>query len=138
MMAQSVEQQTIEGVVDGIGAAPDWLRSFLRALRREAIQPKDQRVKSLWDLLRQRRMLGRFPWLKAVLRRIWDKGLAARPRPRTTARAAGLLRSVGILPPRRPFAPPALRPVHAVNVRAAIRARAVPVRPVSRVRAGRV
>ena len=72
MMAEDMELQ-------GIGAAaavPDWLKGLIRAVRSEAIQPKDARVKSLWDLLRQRQLLRRSPWLKAVLRRIWNRGLS--------------------------------------------------------------
>jgi hypothetical protein len=137
MIAQSVEQQTIEGL-GAAAAVPSWLQSLLQALRGEAIQPRDARVKSLWDLLRQRRALGRFPWLKAVLRRIWTKGLIARPRPRTTARIEHRLRTAGILPGSatapRPFAPAAPARVHAVRVRAVGKARVVPVRPLRTLR----
>jgi hypothetical protein len=92
MMAEDMKLQ-------GIGAVPDWLRGLLRTVRLEAVQPKDARVKSLWDLLRQRQLLRRSPWLKAVLRRIWDGGLSARPRPRTARRLKVRLRRWGILPP---------------------------------------
>jgi hypothetical protein len=51
-------------------AAPDWLQGLLRAVQREGLQPRDARVKSLWDLLQQRQVLRRSPWLQAVLRRI--------------------------------------------------------------------
>ncbi|HSF09061.1 MAG TPA: transglutaminase-like domain-containing protein, partial [Nitrospirales bacterium] len=96
MMAEDLEFQ-------GIGAAgvvPDWLRGLIRAVRSEAIQPKDPRVKSLWDLLRQRQLLRRSPRLKAVLRRIWSRGLSARPRPRTAGRIVRSLRRWGLLPPK--------------------------------------
>lgn len=95
MMAEDMELQGL----GGSGAVPDWLRALIRTLRTEAIQPKDPRVKSLWDLLRQRHLLHRSPWLKAVLQRIWNRGLSARPRPRTTSRIKHRLRSWGILPP---------------------------------------
>ena len=95
MMAEDMELQGIGGV----GAVPDWLRGLIRAVRTEAVQPKDPRVKSLWDLLRQRQLLRRSPWLKAVLRRIWNRGLSARPRPRTARRIKRRLRLWGILPP---------------------------------------
>ena len=88
----------------GIGAAapvPEGPRDLIRAVRSEAIKPKDPRVKSLWDLLKQRQLLGRSPWLKAVLRQIWDKGLMARPRPITTRRMVESLRLWGVLPPAR-------------------------------------
>jgi hypothetical protein len=108
--------------LQGMGAAaavPDWLKGLIRAVRSEAIKPKDARVKSLWDLLRQRQLLRQSPWLKAVLRRIWDQGLPARPRPRTTTRMVESLRHWAILPPlarggaaHRPLPPAqAVRPV---------------------------
>jgi hypothetical protein len=56
-------------------------------------------VKSLWTLLRQRQLLGRNPWLKALLLRCW-KGLPTRRRPRTTRRLVAQLREWGVLPPR--------------------------------------
>jgi hypothetical protein len=114
MMAEDLELQ-------GIGAAmavPDWLKGLIRAIRNEAIQPKDARVKSLWDLLRQRQLLRRSPWLKAVLRRIWSQGLSARPHPRTARRIVRRLRLWGIWPPKsvkaaapRPTTMPPLAPV---------------------------
>lgn len=112
MMAEDRELQGM----GGIGAVPDWLKGLLRAVRLEAIQPKDARVKSLWDLLRQRQLLNRSPWIKAVLRRIWNRGLSARPHPRTERRIKLRLRHWGILPPI---------PVSAAGYRSAgIRARA--------------
>ncbi len=134
--------------LQGIGAAvvvPEWLRGLIRAIRSEAIQPKDTRVKSLCDLLRQRQLLGRSPWLKRVLLRIWNQGLPARPRPRTTRRLRRRLRLWGILPPKvqqvisrpgapiRPFAPVTMQPVRPVAVKPVGMVRPVaaqPVRPV--------
>ena len=121
----------------GIGAemgAPPWLHGLIRAIKSEAMQPKDERVKSLWNLLRDRRELSTHPWVKEVLQRIWSKGLAARPRPLTTEKLVMRLRKIGILPSAgpgaavhrpgagRPGAPMAMRPVRAVAVK--------PVRPV--------
>ena len=121
----------------GIGAemeVPTWLHGLIRAIKSEAMQPKDERVKSLWNLLRDRRELSTHPWLKEVLQRIWSKGLAARPRPLTTEKLVMRLRQIGILPPGgagaaahrpgvgRPNAPMAMRPVRAVPVK--------PMRPV--------
>ena len=105
--------------LDAAPMVPDWLKGLIRAVRSEAMKPKDARVKSLWDLLRQRELLRQSPWLKTVLRRIWDQGLPARPRPRTTEELKMWLRRWDILPPlakggaaRRPFAPArAVRPV---------------------------
>ena len=122
MMAEDMELRGIGGV----GAVPDWLRGLIRAVRSEAIQPKDTRIKSLWDLLRQRQLLRRSPWLKAALHRIWNQGLSARPRPRTATRIRRRLRLWGILPPKSVSAmahrPAGMRPVARTNVQ--------PVRPV--------
>jgi Transglutaminase-like superfamily len=115
MMADDMELR-------GIGAdtmVPDWLRGLIRAVRREAILPKDARVKSLWDLLRQRQVLSSSPWVKGLLLRCWQ-GLPARERPRATRRLVAQLRALGILPPRAPGAVtqgPVLAPIHIHNVR---------------------
>jgi hypothetical protein len=153
MMAEDSELRGIGAAV----AVPDWLRGLIRAVRGEAIQPKDARVKSLWDLLRQRQLLRRSPWLKALLHRIWYRGLQARSRPRTTQRLKKRLRRWGILPPlavrgavasrpatMRPLAPVPVQPVRPVAVKpvaltavASVRpaamqpVRPVPMRPVS-------
>jgi hypothetical protein len=153
MMAEDSELQGIGAAV----AVPEWLRGLIRAVRGEAIQPKDARVKSLWDLLRQRQLLRRSPWLKALLHRIWYRGLQARSRPRTTRRLKKRLRRWGILPPlaipgaaaprpatMRPLAPVPVQPVRPVAVKpvgltavASVRpaamqpVRPVPMRPVS-------
>ena len=121
--------------IGGVGAVPDWLRGLIRAVRTEAIQAKDTRVKSLWDLLRQRQLLQRSPWLKAVLRRIWNRGLSARRRPRTASRIKQRLRRWGILPPISVGAavhrPAGMRPVIRTNVQAV---RPVVLKPVASVR----
>ena len=129
MMAEDMELQ-------GFGAAmavPDWLKGLIRAVRSEAIPPKDARVKSMWDLLRQRQLLRRSPWLKAVLQRIWSRGLSARPHPRTARRIVRRLRLWGIWPPKsvsaappRPVTIPPLAPVQPV--------RPVALKPVASVR----
>src|SRR5262249_36881058 len=127
----------------GIGQAPDWLMPLIGAIQGEAMAPRDTRVKSLWDLLRQRGLLNRSRWLPKVLHRIWRHGLAARPRPRTTQRLTRLLIRWGILPAsaapavvvsQTVVAPQVPRPfrrviVHPVRVR--------PVRPVRVSAAGR-
>lgn len=94
MMADDMDRR-----IGAYAAIPDSLRGLVRAIRREAIPAKDPRVKSLWDLLRQRGLLARSPWLKGVLLRCWQ-GLPARERPRTTRRLVARLRTIGILPPR--------------------------------------
>jgi hypothetical protein len=133
--ANMVSQDTeLQGTITAV-AVPDWLRGLIRAARRQGLQTRDARVRLLWNLLRQRQLLGQSPWLQAVLRRIWRQGLTARPRPRTAERLVQLLRGWGILPPAkarpmaprpqsiRPLAPVVVRPVRPVSVR--------PIRPVS-------
>jgi hypothetical protein len=117
-----------EAELQGISAnapVPDWLRGLIRTVRREAMQPKDARVKALWDLLRQQGLLAQSAWLRAVLRRIWDRGLQARPRPRTTQRMVQLLRGWGILPPR------VMRPIPGSSMSVSIQPQVTlkPVRP---------
>jgi len=94
MMADDMDRR-----IGAYTGPPDSLRGLVRAIRREAIQAKDPRIKSLWDLLRQRGLLARSPWLKGLLLRCWQ-GLPARERPRTTRRLVARLRAIGILPPR--------------------------------------
>jgi hypothetical protein len=122
MASEETEVQNISAVTP----VPDWLRGLIRAVRREAIQPKDARVKSLWDLLRQRGLLGRSLWLRALLRRIWERGLPARPRPRTTRRTIRLLRRWDILPVT------SVRPTAGSSVSVSIQPQVTlkPVRPV--------
>lgn len=118
--------------LQGVGAAaavPDWLKGLIRTVRSGAIQPQDTRVKSLWDLLKQRRLLDQSPWLKAVLQRVWSRGLSARPHPRTARRIVNRLQLWGIWPPRsvsaapprpattRPLAPVPVQPVRPVAVK---------------------
>jgi len=110
---------------------PDWLRGFIRAVRREALSPKDARVKSLWDLLRERQVLAQNPWLKGLLLRVWQ-GLPARERPRTTRRLVAGLRGLGILPPRA-AGTAAQGPVF-TGVRDVRRAWPVRLRPVAAIR----
>jgi hypothetical protein len=122
-MTQDIDRQ---GVV-GMAEADDLMKGVIRAIWKEAVPPKDSRVKSLWDLLRQRQVLGQSPWLRRVLRRIWDHGLAARVRPHTARRLVRRLRRLGILPPR-PGAP-AVGPV-SISVQAGGPARLVALRRV--------
>jgi hypothetical protein len=122
------DDRELQGLGVAPTAVPDSLRGWIRALRAEGIQPRDTRVKFLWDLLRQRGLLNRSPQMRALLLRMWQRGLPARPRPRTTLRVVRALRRWGVLPPRagRPEAAPAgtLRPLRPLPVRA--------VRPVGR------
>ncbi len=95
MLADDIELQGI----DAVAVAPVWLKGLIRAVSREAIQPKDPRVRSLWNLLRQRQLLRRSPWMRGALLRIWQ-GLPARRRPNTTRNLVWRLRRWGILPSR--------------------------------------
>ena len=74
-----------------------WLRALIQGIRETGVQPKDPRVKALWQLLRRRQLLARSPWARTRLRFIWQKGLNAKPRPRTIARLLALLRNRGPL-----------------------------------------
>lgn len=68
----------------------------IEAVRAAGLQPRDPRVKATWDLLRTRGLLSRDPWVKQLLRRIWQQGLPPGNRPRTAARLDGALRSWGL------------------------------------------
>jgi len=131
--------------LQGIGAAvavPDWLEGLIRSVRHEAIKPKDPRVKSLWDLLWQRQLLRRSPWLKAVLQRVWGRGLSARPHPRTANRIVRRLRLWGVLPPkpvsaaaprpatRRPLTPTTMQALRPVALKPVATVRAAAMQPV--------
>jgi hypothetical protein len=94
MLSDDMELQGLDGAV----AVPQWLKGLIRSVRHEAIKPKDPRIKSLWDLLKHRQLLGKSPWLKAVLHRIWSRGLSAKPHPRTASRIVHRLRLWGVLP----------------------------------------
>ncbi|MCX7595731.1 MAG: transglutaminase-like domain-containing protein [Fischerella sp.] len=110
--------------LQGIAATttvPDWLREFIRAVRSGGLQPKDTRVKSLLDLLRQRQLLSRNQRLHSSLQFIWERGLSARPRPRTARWLVQQLRQLGILPTLPASSTPgqtaiAVRPVKPVGV----------------------
>jgi hypothetical protein len=127
MLSEGAELQAIADAA----SLPTWPQELIQAIQQEGLPPKDARVKSLWDLLRHRQLLGRSRWLQALLRQIWSRGLVSRPRPRTTARLVRLLRPWGILPP--PVAGPIARnPIHhrPVALRTVWPARAMPRRPI--------
>ena len=130
--------------LQGIGAdveVPPWLKGLIQAIKSEAMQPKDERVKLLWNKLRERKQLSTHPWVKEVLQRIWSKGLAARPRPLTTRKLVTRLRHIGLLPPAgtgapghrpgagQPKGPMAARPAKPVVVKPVGTVRPVAMRP---------
>ena len=78
---------------------PDWLRGLLRAVRQEGMKAKDERVRRLWNLLKQKQLLNQSPWMQARLRYFWNNGLVNRSRPMTSRRMRRRLRRWGILPP---------------------------------------
>jgi hypothetical protein len=110
-------------------AALEKVRDLVRAVRGEAVARKDARVKLLWDLLRRRQLLARTPWLRDLLRRIWEQGLPLRPRPLTTQQMVEVLRRWDILPgPDRPGRPQ-LKPVGVARpLRPSPERRALPAR----------
>jgi hypothetical protein len=117
---------------DATPGAPDWLATLIRAMRGESLAPKDTRVKSLWNLLNERRLLRQSPWMQRVLRHAWSRGLQARQRPKLARRLVRRLRRWGILPARTVTRPVALRPLRPVALRPV---RPVAVRPIQRPRA---
>jgi hypothetical protein len=83
-----------------LGKVPAGMRGLVRAVRREGLQPRDPRVKFLWDLLRQRQLLSRSRWLRSLLLLMWQRGLPPRQRPVTARRLVQLLTRWGIAQPR--------------------------------------
>lgn len=148
-IGRSVDMLSENTELQGLGAVapvPDWLKGLLRSVRNEAIKPKDHRVRSLWSLLAQRKLLQRSPWLKAVLQRIWQKGLSARPRPRTTRKIVLRLRKWGILPQKvgrvvthhpmsaRPSAPAPMQAMRPVVLKAVASVRPAAMQPLQPVK----
>lgn len=111
-----------------------WLRDLLRGIRRDGVQPRDPRVKALWGLLRRRQLLGQSPWLRDRLRYIWQQGLNARHRPRTTSRLLALLRNWGVLSARPLQHRVASGPVTRTTLRPMQRLRPVALRRVASLR----
>ena len=115
-----------------------WLRDVIRGIRQDGVQPRDPRVKALWAVLRRRQLLARDPWVRSRLRLIWQKGLSARHRPRTTQRILALLRSRNVVSlPRRPPVGPShittpARPFR--TLRPVVLRRVATLRPVGRPR----
>jgi hypothetical protein len=78
--------------------SPNWLPSLIQNVQQGGLKPKDPRVKSLWDLLRQHQLLRRSRWLTQFLRFMWQRGLSAHPRPSRAKRIERLMRYWGLLP----------------------------------------
>lgn len=77
---------------------PNWLPGLIQSMQQGGIKPKDPRMKSLLDLLRQRQLLNQKPRLVRKLNFIWERGLSARPYPKTAKRLERSLQQWGILP----------------------------------------
>ena len=120
----------LEGT-ENVAPAADWLPGLARAMGGGAMPPRDPRVRQLYELLRQRQLWGRSPRMRRVLRFAWQRGLAARQRPRLgqwfTRRLArwGLLSGQQVpvatqvtttWAARRPFRRVGLRPVQVRRV----------------------
>ncbi len=88
--------------LSGPSPTPDWLYALVRAVARDGVAPRNPAVKRLWDTLRQRRLLSASPWMRTLLRRMWQRGLIAHPRPQAAARMASLLIAWGLLPQQGP------------------------------------
>ncbi|QEU90454.1 transglutaminase domain-containing protein [Streptomyces kanamyceticus] len=69
---------------------------LVEAVRQSGLPARDQRVRAVWDQLRAQGLLGSDPWVRQVLRRVWQSGLPPRPRPRTAARLEAALQSLGL------------------------------------------
>jgi hypothetical protein len=87
----------LEGT-ETVAVAADWLPSLARAIGGGAMPPRDPRVRQLYELLRQRQLWGRSPRMRRVLRFAWQRGLAARPRPRLGQWFPRRLARWGLLP----------------------------------------
>jgi hypothetical protein len=86
--------------LNGIAAMtppPNWLPDLIQSMRQGGIQPRDPRMKALLDLLRQRQLLNHKPYLARKLQFIWERGLSARPYPKTARWLERLLQRWGIL-----------------------------------------
>jgi hypothetical protein len=87
--------------LQGLAAKPSpvtWLPQLIQNVQQGGLKPQDPRVKTLWNLLRQRQLLNRSPWLKKVLGFMWKRGLSARARPNRARRIEKLMQQWGFLP----------------------------------------
>jgi hypothetical protein len=115
---------------------PSWLPSLIQTVRQGGLKPKDPRVKSLWNLLKQRQLLHRSRWLKKTLGFMWKQGLSARPRPNRARRIERLMRKWAILPgmpasaARGSIKPMVARPISAQSRPVAVKSAAAKPLPV--------
>jgi hypothetical protein len=112
--------------IAAITPTPSWLPGLIQSMRQGGIKPKDPRMKSLLDLLRQRQLLNQKPRLARKLNFILNRGLSARPYPRTARWLERSLQRWGILPTS-----PASSPMPSGQTRPQIQASPQPVQPVA-------
>jgi hypothetical protein len=125
MERKRLDLTNVEGLQE-VGAAiqtAGWLSSLIRDMGGRAIPPRDSRVKRLEELLRQRDLAGRSRWLEKLLARIWERGLAARRRPRTALCLVRVLRRLGLIEQSSASHSKAARPVRGAAMRIRARAR---------------
>ncbi|MGP4056044.1 transglutaminase-like domain-containing protein [Mycobacterium sp. 4D054] len=76
-----------DGLGQSYGAA-----DLVEAVRTMGLQPRDPRVKEVWDALRARGMLSRDLWVRRLLLRLWRQGLPPGNRPRSAGRLDAVIR----------------------------------------------
>lgn len=112
------------------------LTSLIETVRQGGLKPRDPRVKSLWNLLRQRQLLHRSRWLAQLLKFMWQQGLSAQPRPGRAQRIERLLQTWGLLPgsgQQTPTHATVTVPARAVTSPAPPSPQSVPIRPIQSV-----
>jgi hypothetical protein len=118
----------------------DWLNRLVRDVGAQGLQPRDPRIKRLYELLRKRQLRDNNPGIQRLLREVWQGGLKASPSPHLQRYLTQQLINWGLLTAesipahseqtnqqaaRRPFKRIRLRPVQV---------RPVQVRPVQPVK----
>jgi hypothetical protein len=83
---------SMSDIDDGLGQ-PYGAAELVEAVRTSGLQPRDPRVRGVWDALRARGMLSRDPWVRRLLLRLWRQGLPPGNRPRSAGRLDAALRS---------------------------------------------
>lgn len=96
MMHQNPEFYGIAAMTSAL--PPNRLPGLIQSMRQGGIKPKDPRMQSLLEVLRQRQLLNRKPRLARRLNFIWERGLSARPYPKTARWLERSLQRWGILP----------------------------------------
>lgn len=122
MMQQTPELYGIAAITP----TPNWLPGLIQSIRQGEMKPKDPRIESLLNLLHQRQLLKQKPRLARKLRFIWERGLSARPYPKTARWLERSLQRWGILP-----SSPTPLPMQPAQARPPIQASTQPLQPVA-------